>query len=140
MAELGRWSTFSTLPLTGREVVTMPGCSFMRGWTWRSTVHTARSCCPMGLYQLAASFQTWDQNPRATLSCCLCHYTQPIPFRVTDPSNSNGSLAWEAPRALICFTSNFAFSKVACCSEPHPIPARSLLGSIWDGSTMPSGK
>lgn len=44
-AEVGQCNLFSVYPFIGREVLTMTGCSFMRGSTWRSTVHTASSWC-----------------------------------------------------------------------------------------------
>ena len=98
----------------------MISCSFLRGSTWSSSVYTTRSSCSVEVYLISTLFQSWDQNPRGTLSfCCLCHSAKLIPSGGTDTSNSNGSLAWEMPRALICFPSIFVFSKGACCSDPQ---------------------
>lgn len=92
------------------------GCSFVGGLTWRSSVHTARSCCFMRVYKVSVPFWSWDKN--VLLFSCLCHSAQPIPFGVTDTFNSDGSPAWLMPRAFICCTRIFGFSKVACCSHP----------------------
>lgn len=101
--------------LIGREVLTMIFCSFVRGSTGRNALYTTRSCCSMGVYQFSAPFQSWDQNPKSTLSFyCLCHGAQPTASRVTDTSNSDSSPTWERFRALII--SILAFPKAACCS------------------------
>lgn len=63
------------------------------------TVFIVNNCCSVGVYLISAPFYNWVQNPRGTLSfCCLCQNAQPMPSRVTEMSNSDGSPAWEIPR------------------------------------------
>lgn len=60
--EVGPWDVVLIHPLIEREVLTMVYHSFVRGCTWRSTVHNVRSCCSVGVCWVSASFQNWDQN------------------------------------------------------------------------------
>ena len=75
-----------------------------------------------------------------TVSCCLCHRVQPIPSGVTGTSNSNGSHAWEMPRALTCFISSFAFSKASCCSESQSHTCPFLTRQHSKGGPVPGGE
>ena len=104
MAEVGRWHIVSIYPLIGRQVLAMICCSFVTGSILGSAVYTAGNYCSVGVYRFSTPFQSWDQNPKDTLSfCCLCHSAQSIPSGVTETSNSNGSPSWEMPGTLICF-------------------------------------
>lgn len=80
----------------------------------------ARSCRSIGRHQVSAPFQSWDQNPRGTLSP-IVSAAVPDPHLLESPAhlNLNGCPAWEMPRALTCFSRISAFSKLAPCSDPH---------------------
>ena len=77
--------------------------------------------CPEWEYRLSVSFQSWDPNPRGTVSSYLCYRAWPTPSRVTDTSNSNGNFACKVPKTLICFPHIFASSKTALllCFPDH---------------------
>lgn len=115
------------------DVLATTCCSFMRGSTLGSSVYTARSYCLMGVCWASVPFQSWDQNPRGTLSFCS---TQPILSRVTGISNLYGRPAWEKPRTLICFTNTWF-----CCFNPQsricPLLTRWSKALCWVGNKSP---
>lgn len=119
------------------DVLAATCCSFVRGSTLGSSVYTAKSYCLMGVYWVSVPFQSWDQNPKGTLSfCCLRHTTQPIPSRVTGISNLYGRPAWEKPRTLLCFTNRWF-----CCFNPQssmcPLFTRWCKALCWVGNKSP---
>lgn len=126
----------------GGGVLTIICSSSVGGTSWRSAVYTARDCCSMGVYWVFIPSRILQVlcEPKilgGTLSfCCLCHSAQLIPSRDMDAFNSSGSPAWEKPRALICFTSIFAFSKVVDILMSRLIHALSLPGGIRNGDTV----
>ena len=115
--EAGRWN-LSVCSLMGREVLTVTGCCLVRGSTCRSTAFIVNNSSPIGVYLISASFYNWDQDPRGILSFCFCQNAQPMPFGVTETSNSDGNLAWKTLRSLICFTSTFYLFKGSLLVSP----------------------
>lgn len=98
-------------------------------------MYTPRHCCYIGVYLVSAPSR---DGTKILEACCpsVSAIAQPIPSAVTDTSNSDGSHAWEMPRALICLTSIFAFLKEACCSDPQSHSALSLSGGVRNGGTV----
>lgn len=119
MTEVNRWNILSTHSLLGRKV-TIICCPLVSSSTWGGgAVYTARNDYFMGGITGFWPLLELRPKPRNSHSCCFCHSVQPILCGVMETSNSNASLTWEMPKALICFTSTFAFSKAACCSDPR---------------------
>ena len=100
--ESAQWDVLLIRPFRGREILTVTGCSLVRGSTCRSAVFTASNCCSLRVYLVSASFHSWDQNARGTHpSCCFCCDSQLIPSGVTKTCNSHGSPPY--PRLCVRF-------------------------------------
>lgn len=135
-ADVGGWHIVINLALNRKGGSHHDCWSFVRDFTWRNAAYSARNCCSLRVYGVCASFQNRDQIPRGTPSCCLCDCPHLIPSRVTGVYLP-GSPAWGMPRALICFTSIFVFSKVDCCSHSQSHMCPFLPDSTKDGGTLP---
>lgn len=118
VAEVGQWNVLSNHTLTGRGVLTMIGCSCLRGGTWRSAAYTAGSCCSMGCMGLLP-LPGWDQilgvfSPSVVSAAASNLQT---PSGVTGTADPNGSPPLETPElgsaSPVCLPS----LKGPCCSE-----------------------
>lgn len=95
MTEAGRWN-MSIYPSMERKVLIVTSCS-------------------IEVYLTFAPFHNWEKNQRGTHSFyCFSLNAQHMPSGVTKIF-SNDSSTCEIPRALICLTNIFVFSKAACC-------------------------
>ena len=85
-------------PLIGRGILILICYSFGRVSTWRSSEYTSRSFSSMGHIRFLIPSRARTKSLGGTLSfCCLYQGTQPMPSRVTDTCNSNGTQLERCP-------------------------------------------
>lgn len=121
-------------PLTGRKVCTKILCCFARASPGRA-LHILLGA--MALWKhigFLPAGRPGDKVLKALFP--VISATVPNPYLLgPQTSNSNGSPVCKNLRALISFTSIFAFSKEACCSDPQPY-MRSFFTRQPKGQTL----